>query len=521
LSLAGTFLVQQKLSPVLSLTASALVAAVLVSSGAAQEWTPFPEDGQAEGYGPARPYLPASQPVVPGPPIQPTQPSRPASWPGTPAAARQWDPQTSLGSAQGRAWGYPRSSPDDYPGDGWPPAPGERRGYGQPAPAITSPGGYPAKYPQIPNAVQTPYPQMPNAMGTPNWRIPNAVGIPWAEGGFEQQSPAPAQMEPCEGALILARVGSEVVLASEVLPAVNEVIARYKDRIPPNQLELQRRLLIEQQLAVPIETKLIYLDARRTIPKENLPRIEEKLGEEFEKTELKKMLKSAGVDTRRELDRKLRSMGTSLERRKQAFIQRALAQSWVHQQVNLDEEVTYDQMLEYYRQHLAEFEKPARARWEELMARFSEYPTREEAYAATVRMGNQVRAGVPWAEVARSLSNGTTASEGGLRDWTHRGSLVCEQLDQALFGLPVGELSPILESENGLHIIRVTERELAGRVPFADAQAAIRPKIRQERAKQQLRAYVARLREQIPVWSIFDNEARDEQLSGRGGPPRR
>ena len=361
------------------------------------------------------------------------------------------------------------------------------------------PGGYPAQYPQLPYVAEVP-------------------GTPFTP---EHRTPARTPMEPCEGAQILARVGSEVILASEVLPAIDELLARYKDRIPSYQLEPQRRLLIEQQLKVPIETRLIYLDACRKIPKENLPKIEKTLGEQFEKSELPKMMKDANVETRGELDQKLRGMGTSLERRKQAFVQRALAQSWVHEQLKLDEEMTYDEMLEYYRQHLEDFDRPVRARWEELMVRLSKYRSKEEAYAAIAQMGNQTLAGVPLAEVAKSRSDGPTASEGGVRDWTHKGSLVCEELDRALFGLPVGQLSPILESENGLHIIRVTERELGGRLPFAEAQAEIRPKIRQQRAKRQWEAYVARLREQIPVWTIFDDQAQGEQVSGRDGLPRR
>jgi hypothetical protein len=329
-------------------------------------------------------------------------------------------------------------------------------------------------------------------------------------------------MELCKGAQILARVGSEVVLASEVVPAVNEALAPYKDRIPPYQLELQRRLLIEQQLKGPVETKLIYLDAHRTIPKENLPHIEKTLGEQFEQSELKKLMKAAKVETRRELDRKLREMGTSLERRKQAFMQRALAQTWVRQQLNFKEEITYDQMWEYYSRYKAEFFKPSRARWEELTVSFSKHPDKQEAYAAIVKMGNRVLAGVPLTDVARNFSDGTTASEGGLRDWTHGGSLVCKTLDRALFGLPIRRLSPILQSEDGFHVIRVIERELDHYVPFSEAQTVIRPKISEQRAKQQLRSYVARLKKQTPVWTIFDDEAEREQVSGRGGGlPRR
>ena len=49
--------------------------------------------------------------------------------------------------------------------------------------------------------------------------------------------------------------------------------------------------------------------------------------------------------------------------------------------------------------------------------------------------------------------------------------------------LPIGSLSPILESETGLHIIRVVERRQAGRTPFLDVQNEIRKKMMDERFK--------------------------------------
>ena len=67
-------------------------------------------------------------------------------------------------------------------------------------------------------------------------------------------------------------------------------------------------------------------------------------------------------------------------------------------------------------------------------------------------MGNQVFAGAPFAEVAKAGSDGVTAAAGGQRDWTNKGSLACQELDRALFGLPVGQLSPIIEGPTGFHI---------------------------------------------------------------------
>ena len=52
------------------------------------------------------------------------------------------------------------------------------------------------------------------------------------------------------------------------------------------------------------------------------------------------MMKQFGVTSPRELDPKLRAVGTSMEREKRAFIEFVLARQWQGQQIKRDEEIT-------------------------------------------------------------------------------------------------------------------------------------------------------------------------------------
>ena len=145
-----------------------------------------------------------------------------------------------------------------------------------------------------------------------------------------------------------------------------------KDSIPPDQWDAVREMLIKQRIKPLIQTKLIYLDAKHTIPSENWPQIEKQLAKYFEEVELDKMLKRARHRLDPRTGPKAARLGTSFERAKKAYMERALAQQWVHQQIKRDEEITYDQMITYYRRHLDEFTRPARARWEELTGKLFE-----------------------------------------------------------------------------------------------------------------------------------------------------
>ncbi len=445
------------------LSALLLVALAMLagSPGVAQDYMAGP------GYQPmypattpqyAQPYARDAYGVVPRPPSQPIPTIRPHAWPAQPNATQGYRPN--------------------------------RRRYRQPPMNRSGMARQPG-------------------MARPYGAMPYGPQASRQRGGYAMQAPPVPQRELLQSSRILGRVGSEIILACEVMAGNEEIVEKNKGQMPAEQI---REMLMQQKLKQLIETKLIFCDARNTIPKESFPDVDKTLGEQFDEQELEKMMKRAKVGSRTELDEKLRTMGTSLDREKRAFMQRTLARQWIGGQLDFDKEVTHDQMLEYYRMHGEDFDHSARARWEELSVRFSKYPGKAEAGAAIAGMGNQVAAGMPWAQVAATQSSGSTASEGGQRDWTPQDSLANEVVDRALFSLPVRQLSPILESENGFHIVRVIEREEAYRTPFTDAQVKIKKKIQQGRTKEQLQAYIAKLRKTIPVWTIYDDQ---DAVSGR------
>ena len=323
----------------------------------------------------------------------------------------------------------------------------------------------------------------------------------------------------CETAQILAKVGSDIVLAGEVLPIVDKAMENAKDKIPQSQWEATRKALIQQAIESRVQFKLICADVKRSLPAEALEHVEGLFGERFEDHEIADRLKKANLASRLELERELEKIGSSLEREKQMFVERSMALKWVDENVRNTEEITHDEMLDYYREHQSDFEHPGRARWEQLTVRFSNHPDKTEAFAALARMGNEVLDGRPLADVAKDHSEGTTARDGGARDWTTQGSLLSKDLDRAIFGLPPGKLSQIIEDEQGIHIIRVTEREDRSQTPFMEAQVKIKEKISLARRQRQFDEFTERLKSEIPVWTVFDDQAVDSLSAASSESP--
>lgn len=322
-------------------------------------------------------------------------------------------------------------------------------------------------------------------------------------------APEPATVDGCQ---VIARVDGQVILACELLWRVNQMLEANADRIPPEQYDAIREQLMIRTLAGSIDQKLLYGEFRRGVPPENMPRIEENLLPHFQETEIPRLMEQLDCKSQRDLEQELARLGSSLDDTRRTFNEHVIASEWIRSKIKVSQNVSPEEMVEYYQTRRQEFEYPAQVRWEELMVRKSGIPEQaQEQFARLAMMGNQVWPQVPGAApttpvfgaVAKAKSEGVNASGGGLYDWTTKGSLKATAVDEALFNLPPGQLSPILNSGTGFHIVRVLERKEAGCKPFSEVQNDIREKLKNERMAKAQREYIDELRKNARIWTVY------------------
>jgi hypothetical protein len=328
-----------------------------------------------------------------------------------------------------------------------------------------------------------------------------------------------------EGCQVIARIDGQIVQACEVLWHVNKIIEQNQARVPPDQVNRLRQELLKREVGGLMDRKLLYGEFVRTVPPENLPHIAEKLQQPFEEREVPVLMKQLEVNSYVDLEKELTRLGSSMSDVRQSFNEKAIAFEWLRTKVKVSEEVSPDEMLQYYQSHLANYEEPTRVRWEELTVRKSRFNSPAEAYAEIANMGNEVwrRAaaqpgfrGPAFVEVAKTKSDGYKAKEdGGQRDWTTKGALRITAIDEALFTLQAGQMSPILETDDAFYIVRVLERKEAGRKPFTDVQAKIREDLKEERFDLAVQKYLAQLRKDARIWTAFTGNISADELIAR------
>lgn len=343
------------------------------------------------------------------------------------------------------------------------------------------------------------------------------------------------QPEPLTECEVIARINSEVILACEL---DWQVRLMFEQRFGPEAAKVAttsplmkgaREALMKQLIVGRIEMGLLYADFRSNAPQADMDSIKKQLSKPFEDGEVPRLMKQVGTEDRAEFEARLVELGTSLAERREDFYRTMVARSWLTQSTKIDNEVTHEQMLEYYREHTADYDQPERVRWEELMVRFDKHASKSEAWSAVANLGNQAHpsvaatsAGEPAFEAIAPQSDGFTAEEGGVYDWTTRGSLSSTEINQALFSLPPGKMSSIIEGPTGFHIVRVLERKAAGPTPFRDVQAQIRKDLKDVRFQAGINEKLTELKKSARLWTVFTGDLSYDQLAQlQGGPAKR
>ncbi|MCA9120167.1 MAG: peptidylprolyl isomerase [Planctomycetaceae bacterium] len=355
-----------------------------------------------------------------------------------------------------------------------------------------------------------------------------------------------------EAAETVARVGDQHIFQGDLegdayivlIPTLEKMPAEEREKAE-SQIKAQVASLAQQVLRETVQRKLMYEMFLRTIPPDKLEEakasIKERVGEQFaesldemvekvkkaDKSEYKDLtrqssqlfrlayvMKELNLSTTRELDLLLRRYGTSLERQQQAYAEDQLGRQEMYKQARSTAEVTYDDMVTYYQEHIDDFRVATRARWEQITIKFNEFPTKFDAGEEIAKVGNELFYGAPFKQVAKRHSHGDKASEGGYHDWTDWGDFkISREINEAVFSITPGELSYIIEDTEGLHIVRVIERQDAHVIPFADAQVTIKERIQGDRRNEVINKYLADLQDRIPVWTIHDESGSQEQIA--------
>jgi peptidyl-prolyl cis-trans isomerase C len=170
------------------------------------------------------------------------------------------------------------------------------------------------------------------------------------------------------------------------------------------------------------------------------------------------------------------------------FTRNLSIQGYVEGHIGKSVTVSDAEVHDFYASNKGTFETPEQVRARHILvgvAAGDDAAVRAEKRKKAEGLLEQLKGGADFAELAKTGSECPSAPEGGDLGFFERGRMA-PAFEEAAFALKPGELSGVVETEFGYHIIKLEERKAAGLVP----EEEVAPKIREFLTAQKTEAAV-------------------------------
>lgn len=157
----------------------------------------------------------------------------------------------------------------------------------------------------------------------------------------------------------------------------------------------------------------------------------------------------------------------------------------------------------YYDENPKEFEQPEQLQASHILIKpvadaNDPNEAKATAKAKAEQLLTQLKDGADFAELAQANSDCPSAKNGGDLGLFGRSQMV-KPFEEAAFALQPGEMSDLVETQFGYHIIKVTDRKEARTSPFEEAKADIFEKLTGQKKRQFAEEYLRSLKENATI----------------------
>jgi peptidyl-prolyl cis-trans isomerase SurA len=158
--------------------------------------------------------------------------------------------------------------------------------------------------------------------------------------------------------------------------------------------------------------------------------------------------------------------------------------------------VSDDEIGEYYNKHRQEYEGKESVRMKQILLQLppnADKTVTKKMKDEALRLRGLIMSGESFDLLAAQYSQGPAAAQGGDIGFIERGTIIPE-VEAVAFSLPVNQVSEVIESSIGFHIIKVVDKKGAGLKPIAMVREEIKAKIEDEKLDKKFDEWISSVR---------------------------
>ena len=292
--------------------------------------------------------------------------------------------------------------------------------------------------------------------------------------------PAPKPV-PAELPSVVAKVNGDDIPRVEFETTIQNVEKRAGRPVPPEQRDQVYRGVLEDLIALRLLKQEV---ARRQLT-----------ASDAELAEAMKGMRQQ-FPTEAAFKQALTAQKMTLEQLREETRTQVLVSKMLQQEVAAQVAVKPTEISGFYEKNPDKFQQPEAVRASHVLITVAEGAPPAARAAARAKAENvlkQARAGADFAKLAQTYSDDASKGRGGDLGFFPKGQMV-PAFEAAAFALAPNQVSDIVESPFGYHVIKVIEKRPAQSVPFSEAAPRIEQYLRQEQQQAKTKAFVDQLR---------------------------
>ncbi len=292
---------------------------------------------------------------------------------------------------------------------------------------------------------------------------------------------------------IVAVVNEEII----TLSGFNAAFEPYRKNIEENYQGKDKEAVIRQGKEVflqrLIDNMLIEQEAKKT-----------GVGIVIKDEEVMEVIKDMLAKDKSTMDdflKKIAREGNSLESVKKDIKSQIMRMRLLRREIKAKIVVSDEEIGEYYNKNRQNYEGKEAVRIKQILLLLPPQVNkamRMKVKDQTNNLRKRIKNGESFELLAVKYSQGPEAKQGGDVGFIERGVIIPE-VESIAFSLPVGQISEVIESSIGFHIIMVVDKRGAGLKPIATVREEIKAKIEDEKLDKRYEEWITSIRKKSHI----------------------
>ncbi len=210
---------------------------------------------------------------------------------------------------------------------------------------------------------------------------------------------------------------------------------------------------------------------------------------------------------------RLRALGLSVEQFEKQVVDQALRREVLRRLMSADIRITDEQIRSYYETNTAQFSEPEKVRASHILLATVNKETRQpvspdirkEKETTIRKLKERAESGEDFARLAKEFSEDPGSKDKGGEYTFGRGEMV-KPFEAAAFSLEPGQISDVVETQFGFHIIKVHEKIPARTKPLSDVSATLKEHLLEMEIRRRMPEFYESLKKEAGVEVLLVKE---------------